>query len=88
MHAIKFKSLLTPEGLIAHAAGPLGGRRHDWTLYIRSSVDEQLKEVLLIEGRQLYFYGYSGYNRRAWMEIPIEGTNLNAEEQARNKSMS
>ena len=64
-HAIKFEALLTPDGLIAHAAGPLEGRRHDWTLYVRSDVDEQLEEMLLIEVRQFYIYGYSGCNRRA-----------------------
>ena len=51
-HAISFQSLLTPDGLIAHAADPLEGRRHDWTLYIRSSLDEQLANVLLTEGHQ------------------------------------
>ena len=57
---IKFQALPTPDCLIAHAVGPLEGRLHEWTLYVRSGVDEQLEEILLVEGRQFYVYGDSG----------------------------
>ena len=30
-HALKYQAVTTPDGLILHAAGPLEGRRHDWT---------------------------------------------------------
>ena len=87
-HTIEFQSLLTTNGLIAHASGPLEGRWRDWMLYIRSSFDEQLVDALLPEGRQFYIYGDSGCNRRAWMEVPIEGSEITADEKVCNKSMS
>ena len=41
-NALKFQALITPDGLIYHASGPLEGRRHDWTMYVPSGIDEQL----------------------------------------------
>jgi hypothetical protein len=73
-HALKFQALMSPDGLILHAAGPLEGRRHDWTLYMRSGLDEELEGGLCIAYTQYCIYGDSGYNRRAWMEISFAGT--------------
>ena len=49
-HALKYQAVNTPDGLILHAAGPIEGRRHDWTLYVRSSLDEVLPGVLNFDG--------------------------------------
>jgi len=38
-HAVKFQSVLTPDGLIFHLFGPWEGRRHDMTLYFESGFD-------------------------------------------------
>jgi nuclease HARBI1 len=59
-HALKFQALVAPDGLILHAAGPLEGRRHDWTLYLRSGLDAELENRLHIEGTQYCIYGDSG----------------------------
>jgi hypothetical protein len=81
-HALKFQALMSPDGLILHAAGPLEGRRHDWTLYMRSGLDEELEGGLCIADTQYCIHGDSGYNRRAWMEIPLlEQSSLQNSEQ-------
>jgi nuclease HARBI1 len=75
-HALKFQAILTPEGLIFHIAGPIEGRRHDWTLYCRSGIELQLEEKITINGIQYFIYGDSGYNLRPFMEVPYQGSNL------------
>jgi nuclease HARBI1 len=87
-HALKFQVVLTPDGLILHCAGPIEGRRHDWTLYCRSGIDSQLEEKLMVNGIQFCIYGDSGYNLRPYMEVPYQGSNLSEEQKSLNKAMS
>eukprot|EP00171_Calliarthron_tuberculosum_P002315 IDg2315t1 len=47
-HALKYQVVTAPDRLILHAAGPLEGRKHDWTLYLRSGLDEELASLLFI----------------------------------------
>lgn len=49
-HAIKFHALMTPDGLILHACSPIEVERHDWTLYLRSGLDELLVQFCPLEG--------------------------------------
>ena len=56
-HSVKFQAFCAPEVLIVHGLGPLEGRRHDWTLYLRSELDEQLSPILVVEGNQYCLYG-------------------------------
>ena len=74
--------------MILHEYGLLEGRCHDWTLYVRSGLDEQLPTLLNVEGKKYCLYGDSGYSRRWFMEVPYQGRNLSAEQRAFNKSMS
>ena len=76
-HALKFQTVTTPDGLFFHA-GPIEGRRHDWTLYIRSGVDDALPHVIEINSTLYCSYGDSGYNHRRYLEVPFQGSNLNA----------
>lgn len=87
-HAIKFQSVTTPCGLAMHVAGPMEGRRHDWTLYISSGLDGTLQQVLTHDGIQYVLYGDSGYSARLFLYIPFSGSNLSAEESAFNTAMS
>ena len=50
-HSVKFGVVNSPDGLIPHPYGPTEGRMHDWTIYVRSSVDEQLPNILDIGGK-------------------------------------
>ena len=49
-HAHKYQAVNTAGGLILHAACPIEGHRHDWTLYVRSWLGEVLPALLDIEG--------------------------------------
>jgi len=71
-----------------HACGPIEGRRHDWTLHIRSGLDETLPALLDVSGTRYCIYGDSGYNRRWYLEVPFKGTTLTPAQTAFNKAMS
>ena len=61
-HALKYQAVNTQDGIIAHLHGPLEGLRHDWTLYVRSRLDEMLPDVLEANGiRYLWECGLPGY---------------------------
>lgn len=87
-HALKYQAVTTPDGLILHAAGPIEGRRHDWTLYCRSGLDEVLEELMFVDGVQYCLYGDSGYNERSFLEVPFQGSQLTGYQKAFNKAMS
>lgn len=85
-HAIKFQSVLTPDGLIFHLYGPVEARRHDMTLYHESGLDAILAHELVIDGVQFYLYGDATYFVRPWLQTAFEGL-LTAQETAFNDSM-
>ncbi len=41
-HALKFQAVSTSDGLFLHTFGRIEGRRHDWTFYMQSGIEEQL----------------------------------------------
>ncbi|CDF38936.1 unnamed protein product [Chondrus crispus] len=87
-HALKYQAVTTPDGLILHAAGPIEGRRHDWTLYVRSGLDEVLPGLLDFDGLRYCFDGDSEYNRRWFMEVPFQGSILTAAQSSFNGAVS
>ena len=87
-HALKYQAVNTPDGMIAHLYGPLEGRRHYWTLYVRSGLDEMLPDVLEANGIRYCIYGDSGYNSRWFMEVPFQEARLTAAQKAFNTAMS
>jgi len=87
-HALKFQAVTTPDGMFWHAAGPIEGRRHDWTMHMRSGLGELLPELLTVESYQYCLYGDSGYNHRWYLEVPCQGSNLNQYQTAFNVAMA
>ena len=87
-HAIKYQAVNSPDGLIPHLYGPLEGRRHDWTLYVRSRIDEMLPRVLSVQGKQYCIYGDSGYDQRWFIDVPFQGSNVSPAQSAFNREMS
>lgn len=85
-HAIKFQSVLTPDGLVFHLYGPVEGRRHDMTLYHESGLDTTLATALLIDGQRYYIYGDTAYFIRPWLQAAYQGI-LTPEQEAFNASM-
>ena len=74
--------------MITHVYGPVEGRRHDWTLYTRSLLEEKLPPLLDVEGERYCLYGDSGYSRRWFLEVPYQGSNLTSAQRAFNRAMS
>jgi len=87
-HALKFQVISAPDGLVLHCYGPMEGRRHDWTLYAKSMVDDLLESSLSLNGKQYCIFGDSGYNSRSFLKTPWEGSNLSVSKHAFNKAMS
>lgn len=87
-HALKYQAVNTPDGMVVHLFGPMEGRRHDWTLYVQSDLDSVLPEVLDLPLKRFCIYGDSGYNRRWYIEVPHQGSNLSAAQSAFNRAMS
>eukprot|EP00171_Calliarthron_tuberculosum_P022352 IDg22352t1 len=65
-----------------------GRFRHDITMWRPSGLEEQLCEVLLIEGVQYNIYGDAAYSRQQWMGTPAQGANVSAKQKASNQDKS
>lgn len=49
--AFQYQAITTPDGLMLHGRGQIEGLMHDWTLYIRSGLDETVACLMLSDGR-------------------------------------
>ena len=87
-HCIKFQALTTPCGMAMHVAGPIEGRRHDWTLYLQSGLETTLGQLLEFEGKCFVIYGDSGYSARYFLYVPFSGSNLSDAQKAFNTTMA
>ena len=87
-NSLKYQAVYAPDGLIAHAFGPMEGQRHDWTLFARSELDEQLGSVLVVKGMQYCLHADSGYSERIYLQVPFQGDNLPDAQRAQNTAMS
>lgn len=84
--SLKFHTVTAPAGLVIHAFGPLERRRHDWTLYGLSNINEQLYSVLLVDDVQYCLHGDGRYNRRLFLDFPFSGSFMNAPQRRANIS--
>ena len=90
LHAIKFQSVVTPNGMIANLYGPTEGRRHDSGILAMSGLLNQLgQHSFSPDGQPLSIYGDPAYPHRVHLQCPFaRRPNLTDEEQAFNQSMS
>lgn len=89
IHALKWHSVITPDGLHAHVFGPVEGRRHDETLYKESGLTKILDEYSWDpEGNPLAVYGDPAYGIGRHLLSPFKGAGLSDEQQAFNARMS
>jgi hypothetical protein len=88
VHAIKFQSIVTPDGLIANLFGPVEGRRHDSFLLRLSGVLEQFEDGQWTDrdGNPFCIYGDPAYNVRDCLLAPYR--NPNQDQAAFNSNMS
>jgi len=68
-HMLKFQSIVTPDGLLFHLAGPVEGRRHDITLYRDAGTDEMFDAGLLVHGVRYCLFGDKAYLARPWLQV-------------------
>ena len=74
VHAIKFQSIVAPNGLIANLFGPVKGKRHDSAMLLQSQVLPQLQNHSLdTQGNVLCMYGDPAYTVSGQIEGPFRG---------------
>ena len=90
VHALKFQSVVTPNGLIANLYGPMEGRRHDCALLRASGLTDELDRLQHRDrrGQPLCLYGDPAYPLRPHLLCPFRGANISDEEQLFNSKMS
>ncbi len=87
-HAVKFQSIVTPNGLIANLAGPFEGKRHDSYLLDESGVLPQIAQLRAQNGEPYCIYGDPAYALQPAVMVPFRGLALTAEEEGFNRRMS
>ena len=89
VHAIKFQSIATPNGLIANLYGLVEGKRHDSAMLAQSQVLNQLQRLSFNRhGDILCIYGDPAYPLKPHLQSPFRGARLTDDQRAWNKSMS
>ena len=89
IHAIKFQSVVAPNGLIANLYGPVEGKKHDSGMLADSNLLTQLQQHSFSPNRQpLCIYGDPAYPLRIHLQGPFKGANLTPLQRDYNKSMS
>lgn len=87
--AIKFQSVVAPNGLIANLYGPMEAKRHDCTMLRESGMLPQLElNSRSPTGNTLCIYGDIKYPIRPQLQMPFNSVHLSPSEQAYNTSMS
>ena len=88
-HAIRFQSIVTPNGLVANMYGPIEGRRHDAGLLRESNIMEQLERYMTSPAGDIYvIYGDPAYPLTSHIVTPFKGTVISAQQARFNKRMS
>ena len=89
VHAIKFQSVVAPNGLIANLFGPVEGRRHDSGMLAMSGLLPMLETYSVSStGQPLCLYGDPAYPLRVHLQGPFKGAALTPQQEAFNVSMS
>ena len=90
VHALKFQSVVTPNGLLATLFGPVEGRRHDSAILAMSGLLEQLEQHSFnLNSQPLSIYGDPAYPHRVHLQCPFaRRPDLTDDELAFNQSMS
>ena len=71
VHALKYQSIVCPNGLIANMYGPVEGRRHDSGLLRISQVANNLQQIQ-IDDEVGCIYGDPAYPHRNYIQVPFK----------------
>ena len=73
IHALKFQSVVVPNGVIANLYVSVEGRRHDATMLAMSELMEELEQHSFApDGEALYIYGDPAYPHRLHLQCPFQ----------------
>ena len=89
VHALKFQSIVTPNGLIANLFGPVEGRRHNSGMLAMSGLLPQLQHMSFSPaGQAMCIYGDPAYLHRIHQCPLANRQELAPSQEAFNQSMS
>ena len=89
VHALKYQSVTTPDGLIVDLFGPVEGRRHDMFLLKQSNLRERLRQYSHnSHGEIMSIYGDPAYSITGYILSGYKGARLDETQQLFNKKMS
>lgn len=89
VHALKFQSVVAPNGLVANMFGPIEGVRHDAGLLRESGLLGGLRQHMTSPTGVSYpVYGDPAYPLSPYIITPYRGAAVNANENRFNKRMS
>lgn len=90
VHCLKYQSVVTPDGLVAHLYGPTEGRRHDSGMLRESGLLQQLENHMPVppEGGSYCVFADQAYPLRPQIMVPFRGNDLTVEQAAFNRQMS
>ncbi|XP_065067584.1 uncharacterized protein LOC135693124 [Rhopilema esculentum] len=89
IHAIKFQSVATPDGLVAFLHGPFEGRRHDSGMLRESGLLQLLEQHSVSpNGDIMCIYGDPAYPLRPHLQAPFRNADLRERQHLWNQRMS
>lgn len=88
VHALKYQSIMVPNGLVANMFGPFEGRRHDAAMLAESDIMPHLQNLRDNHGEKLCIYGDPAYPLSPELLSPFRGAQITAAEKTFNKEMS
>ena len=89
IHAIKFQSVVAPNGLIANMYGPVEGKRHDSGMLAASGLLFKLQQSSFgLNGNALCICGDPAYPLRLHLQTGFRGAQLTQQHMLWNKHMS
>jgi hypothetical protein len=87
-HGIKFQSVVTPDGLIAHLFGPVAGSRHDSFLLAESGLIPMLSQLMPPGSPIFSLYGDPAYPQCPYLYSGFRGAMPGSAEAEWNTTMS
>ena len=89
VHAIKFQSVATPNGMIANLYGPVEGKRHDSAmLHMSGLLGELQNRAVNQNGDVLCIYGDPAYPLRPQLQAPFSKNGITDAKKKYNSAMS
>lgn len=91
VHSIKFQSIVTWDGMIAHLSGPWAGARHDSGIFAESSLPDVLRSlpcVASVGNPPIALYADEGYALSPRIFVPYADGRICARHAAFNHKMS